>query len=83
MLEPSKSNSKSPEQDDFISVQFSVKLIVIVEVPDTRIKKERPKMTKETKNKTFTLSINKSTSSYENLLQAILDKHNQKFKVLT
>ena len=81
MLEPSEPDSESPEQDDFISFQFSVKFIVIVEVPDTWIKKGRPKTTKEMKNKTFTMSINKSTSSYENLLQAIVNKHNQKFKV--
>ena len=81
MVEPSEPDFESPEQDDFISVQFSVKLIFVVEVPDTRNKKGRPKASKETKNKTFTLSINKSTSSYEKLLQAIVDKHNQKFKV--
>jgi hypothetical protein len=81
MSEPSETDS--PEQEDF-SVQFSVKLVIVAEVPDMRSKKGRPKTsktTKETKNKTFSLTINKCTSSYEKLLQAIVDKHNQKFKV--
>jgi hypothetical protein len=78
MSEPSEMDS--PVQEDF-SVQFSVKLVVVAEVPDMRGKKGKPKTTKETKNKTFSLMINKCTSSYEKLLQAIVDKHNQKFKV--
>ena len=74
------SETDSPEHEDF-SVQFSVKLVVIASVPDMRSKKGRCKTTKETKNKTFSFMINKCTSSYENLLQAIVDKHNQKLKV--
>jgi hypothetical protein len=70
MLEPSEMDS--PVQEDF-SVQFSIKLVVVAEVPDMQGKKGKPKTTKETKNKMFLLMINKCTSSYEKSIQAIVD----------
>ncbi|KAH9037185.1 hypothetical protein EDB85DRAFT_1888438 [Lactarius pseudohatsudake] len=45
-------------------------------------KKGKSKTTKETRMKVFTLPIDNSTSSYERLLQTIIDKHNQPFKIL-
>jgi hypothetical protein len=47
MSEPSETDS--PEQEDF-SVQFSVKLVIVAEVPDMWSKKGRPKQAKDSTN---------------------------------
>ncbi|KAH9027890.1 hypothetical protein EDB85DRAFT_1892787 [Lactarius pseudohatsudake] len=76
------SDSEAPDPDpESLSIHFSVKLVLIVEVPGSKNEKGKSKTTKETRTKVFTLPIDNSTSSYERLLQTIIDKHNQPFKI--
>ncbi|KAH9012222.1 hypothetical protein EDB83DRAFT_2233740 [Lactarius deliciosus] len=79
------SDSEAPDtgtpDPESLSIHFSVKLVLIVEVPGSKNKKGKPKTTKETRMKVFTLPIDNSTSSYERLLQTIIDKHNQPYKI--
>ncbi|KAH8980224.1 hypothetical protein EDB86DRAFT_2813883, partial [Lactarius hatsudake] len=76
------SDSEAPDPDPkSLSIHFSVKLVLVVEVPGSKNKKGKLKTTKETRTKVFTLPIDNSTSSYERLLQTIIDKHNQPFKI--
>ncbi|KAH9021823.1 hypothetical protein EDB85DRAFT_1891191 [Lactarius pseudohatsudake] len=76
------SDSEAPDPDpESLSIHFSVKLVLVVEVPGSKNKKGKSKTTKETRTKVFTLPIDNSTSSYERLLQTIIDKHNQPFKI--
>ena len=74
------SDTGTPEPES-LSIQFSVKLILIVEVPGSQNRKGKLKTAKEMRTKVFSLPIDNSTSSYEKLLQTIIDKHNQPYKV--
>lgn len=62
-------------------IQFSVKLILVVDIPGSQNRKGKLKTAKEARMKVFSLPINNSVSSYEELLQTIIDKHNQPYKV--
>lgn len=80
MSEASDTGSPRPESLA-TTIQFSVKLALVVEVPGSQNKKGKLKTTKETRTKVFSLPIDNSLSSYERLLQTIIDKHNQPYKV--
>jgi hypothetical protein len=80
----SDAEDASPKPESlFTTIQFSVKLllVVMVEVPGSQNRKGKLKTTKEMRTKVFSLPIDNSLSSYEKLLQTIIDKHNQPYKV--
>jgi hypothetical protein len=79
-MSDSDTRTPSPEPE-LLSIHFSVKLILVVEVPGSQNRKGKLKTMKEMRTKVFSLPVDNSTSSYEKLLQTIIDKHNQPYKV--
>lgn len=75
------SDPGSPGPESLSTIQFSVKLVLVVGVPGSQNKKGKLKTTKETRTKVFSLPIDHTISSYEKLLQTIVDKHNQPYKI--
>lgn len=72
--------SGTPEPEP-LSIQFSVKLVLVVDIPGSQNKRGKLKTAKETRTKVFSLPIDNSISSYEKLLQTIIEKHNQPYKI--
>lgn len=82
MSEASDSGTPGPDSSPkSLSIHFSVKLVLIVEVPGTQNRMGKPKTIKETRIKIFSLLIDNTISSYERLLQTIINKHNQSYKI--
>jgi hypothetical protein len=78
MSEASDTGTPGPES---LPVHFSVKLVLVVGVPGSQNRKGKLKTVKETRTKVFSLPIDNSVSSYERLLQTIIDRHNQPYKI--